>query len=105
MKYNGPTAKVTTYVMINGINFFDQPINNDERAYDNIWKITNGQGDDYSTGCQLDYPNFKEHYRMIATYLSKQQVLDADPKTTAQINFTGNLEEATTIFFILEEVK
>ena len=43
---------------------------------------------------------------MIAIYLSKQQVLvDADPKTTAQINFTGNLEEATTIFFILEEVK
>ena len=35
-KYNGPTAKIKNYVIINGINFFDQPVNNDERACDNI---------------------------------------------------------------------
>ena len=30
---------------------------------------------------------------MIATGLSKQQALDADPKAIQLINFTGNLEE------------
>ena len=44
---------------------------------------------------------------MIATYLGKQQILDADPKAIQQINFTGNLEEYgdTQIFFISEEAK
>ena len=36
---------------------------------------------------------------MIATDLSKQQALDADPKTIQKINFTGNLEKQLTMFF------
>ena len=42
---------------------------------------------------------------MIATYLGKQQILDADPKAIQQINFTGNLEYNPTTFFIIEEAK
>ena len=42
---------------------------------------------------------------MIAIDLSKQQALDADPKAIQQINFTGNLEQQTKIFFIIEEVE
>ena len=43
---------------------------------------------------------------MIAIDLSKQQVLDADPKAIQQINFTANLNRANTrIYFILEEAK
>ena len=61
------------------------------RTYDNIRKIATGQGDDYITGCLLDYKYFNEHYKMIAIYLSKQQTLDADPKAIPQINFTGKL--------------
>ena len=55
----------------------------------------------------LGYPYFKENYRMIVVDLSKQQVLDVDPKTTQQINFTGNLGQIgnTTMFLTLEEVK
>ena len=41
--------------MIDGKNFFDQPINNTIKTYENIRKITLGQGDDYTTGCLLDY--------------------------------------------------
>ena len=41
-------------VMIDGKNFFDQPINDTIKAYENIGKITIGQGDDYTTGCLLD---------------------------------------------------
>ena len=66
-----------------------------------------GKGDDYTTGCLLDYPYFKKHYKLIAIDLSKQQTLDADPKAIQQINFTGNRDKAegSTIFFIIEEVK
>ena len=58
---------------------FNQPINNDFKTYENIRKIATGQRDYYTTGCLLDYPYFKENYKMILTALSRQQALDADP--------------------------
>ena len=42
---------------------------------------------------------------MIAIDLSKQQALDTDLKAIQQINFTGNLENQSKIFFIIEEAK
>ena len=77
------------------------------KTYENIRKIATGKGDDYTTGCLLDYLYFKENYKMIAIDLSKQQVLDADPRKIQQINFTSNLDETgnTTIFFIIEQEK
>ena len=76
-------------------------------AYEIICKIKAGQGDDYTTGCLLEYNYFKKYYKMIAICLSKQQALDADPKAIQQINFTGNLEQDNggTIFSIMEEAK
>ena len=71
-------------------NFFDQPVKNDMRTYDNIQKIATGQGDDYTTSCLLDYNYFNNCYKMIAIDLSKQQALD--PKAMQQINFTGHLD-------------
>ena len=55
----------------------------------------------------LDYPYFKENYKMIAIYLNKQQVLDGDPRAIQQINFTTNLDKPsnTTMFFIIEKAK
>ena len=41
--------------MIGRRNFFDQPIKNDLKTYDNIKKIATGQGDDYTIGILLDY--------------------------------------------------
>ena len=67
--------------MINGRNFFDQPIKNDKITYENIRKVATSKGDDYTTGCLLDYAYFKDYYKMLAVDLSKQQALDADPKT------------------------
>ena len=69
-------------VMIDGKNFFDQPINNaTKKKNENIRKIAICQGDDYIAGCLLDYPYFKENYKKIAIDLSKQQALDADSRT------------------------
>ena len=92
--------------MINGENFFDQPIRDNNVTYENIRKIATRQGDDYTTGCLLDYSYFKDNYKMIAVDLSKQQALDADTRAIQQINFTANLDRANTrIYFILEEAK
>ena len=76
-------------------------------TYENIRKIVSGQGGDYTMGCLLDYPYFKDSYKMIAVDLSKQQALDANPRATQQINFTGNLNRAGNIriYFILEQAK
>ena len=56
--------------MINGQNVFDQPVRNDIITYISIWKIATAQGDDYTTGCLLDYNYFKNYYKMIAIRLS-----------------------------------
>ena len=107
-RYYIPNVEIKDYnVMIDGKNFFDQPVKNDKVTYENIRKIATGQGDDYTTGCLLDYIYFKNYYKMIAVDLSKQQALDADPKTIQQINFTANLDRGrrTRFYFILEEAK
>ena len=95
--------------MINGKNFLDQRIKNNKVMYENMRKrkVASGQGDDYTTGCLLDYIYFKNHYKMIVADLSKHQVVDADPKAIQQINFTANLGRAgnTRIYLILEEAK
>ena len=57
--------------MIDGKNVFDQPVKNYKVTYENIRKITISQGDDYTTGCLLDYTCFKKYYKMIAIDLSK----------------------------------
>ena len=93
--------------MINGENFFDQPIKNKKITYDNIRKIATGYGDDYTTVFLLDYPYFIKTYKMIAVDLSNQKALEFDPKAIQQINFTANLDTAgnTRVYFILEEAK
>ena len=106
--YYLPKVEIKNYnVKINGKIFFDQPINNNTKTYENVRKIAMGQGDDYIAGCLLDYPYFKKSYKMIATGLSKQQALDVDPREIQQINVTANLYRAgnTTMFIIIEEAK
>ena len=107
-EYYLPIVEIKDYnIMINGENFFDQPIKNNKVTYDNIRKIATGYGDDYTTGCLLDYPYFANNYKVIAVDLSKQQALDADPRAIQQINFTANLDRDgnTRVYFILEEAK
>ena len=64
--------------MIDGKNFFDQPINSELKTYENIRKVATGKGDDCATGCFSDYSYFKENCKMIAIDLRKQQAPDAD---------------------------
>ena len=106
--YHLPNVEIKDYnIVINGEKFFDQPIKNNKVTYENIRKIATGQGDDYKTGCLLDYSYFMDTYKMIAVDLTKQQALDADPRAIQQTNFTANLDRAgnTRAYFILKEAK
>ena len=90
--YYLPEVKIKDYnVMVDGRNISDQPIKSMSKTYENIRKIATGKGDDYTTGCLLDYPYFKENYKMIAIDLIRQNELDADPIAIQLINFTANL--------------
>ena len=73
----------------------------------NIRKIETGEGENYAIGWLLDYPYFKENYKVIAIDLSKQQALYPDPREIQQINFTANLDRAgnKTMLFITEKAK
>ena len=108
-KYFLPRVKIENYnIEIDGRNFYDQPINDLIKQYDEIGKISTGQGDDYTTGCLLDFAYFEKNYRLIAADLSKQKALDADQRAIQQIIFTGKIKatEANTriiIFYIFEK--
>ena len=77
------------------------------KQYDKVRKVSTRQGDDYTTGCLLDYAYFKDNYRLIAVNLSKQKALDADPRAIQQIVFQGVAgganETKTRLYTILEK--
>ena len=106
-----PRVKVDNYnIEIDGRNFYDQPINDSIKQYDEVRKISTGQGDDYTTGCLLDYSYFENNYRLIAADLSKQKALDADSRAIQQIIFTGRIKATVSntgiiIFYVLEKSK
>ena len=75
------------------------------KQYNEIRKSLTGQGDDYTTGCLLDFAYFKKNYRLIAADLSKQKALDTNPTAIQQIIFTGKASENTVVNYILEESK
>ena len=101
-----PRLKIENYnIEIDGRNFYDQAINGSFKQYDEIQKISIGQGNDYTTGCLLDFVYFKEKYRLIAADLSKQKALDADLRAIQQIIFTDKTSGDVIIYYILEKSK
>ena len=110
-KYFLPRVKIDNYnIEIDGRNFYDQPIIDSIKQYDEIRKVSTGQGDDYTTGCLLDFAYFEKNYRLLAADLSKQKALDADSRAIQQIIFTGTIKATVTntrvvIFYVLEKSK
>ena len=110
-KYLLPRVKIGNYnIEIDGRNFYDQPIDNSIEQYDEVRKISTGQGDDYTTSSLLDYSYFRKNYRLLAADLSKQKALDADSRAIQQIIFTGKIKAAVAntrvvIFYVLEKSK
>ena len=105
-RYFLPRIKTKNYnIETDGRNFYDQPINDSIKQYDEVRKVSTGQGDDYTTGCLLDFAYFEKNYRLIAADLSKQKALDADPRVIQQIIFTGQASGNVAVYYILEQSK
>ena len=98
--YYVPNVEIKDFnVLIDGKNFFDLPVKNEEETYEKIIEMSNNN--DYTTGNLLDFAYFKENYKLIAIDLSKQTKLK-DPE---QINFIGKVDKdnGATMFFIIEK--
>ena len=105
-KYFLPRVKIENYnIGIDGKIFFDQSINDSIKQYDELRKISIGQGDDYTTDCLLDFAYFEKNQRLFAADLSKQKALDADTRAIQQIIFTGKASENIVVYYILEQSK
>ena len=91
--------------MIDGRNFYDQPINDPIKQYDDVKKVSTGQDDDYTTGCLLDYAYFKDNYKLTSVSLSEQKALDADQTAIEQIVFQGIAKQKLRLYTDLEESK
>ena len=66
-RYYLTTGRIKNYnVIVNGKNFYDQPIDSDIKRYKEIRQLTTVKVEDYTTWCLLDYEYTKDHYRSIA---------------------------------------
>ena len=99
-RYFPPRIKITNCnIEIDGRNFYDQPINDSIKQYDEVRKISTGKGDDYTTACLLDFAYFEKNYKIIAADLSKQKALDVDSWAIQQIIFTGHTDAQIRVLY------
>ena len=105
-KYYLPRIDLKIYnVIIDGRNFYDNPIESDIEKYRELKKVMIGKGEDYTTGSLLDFNYFLKHYKLVTIDLSKQKELDADPRAIQQIEFKYMLGTDSTIYWVLEKSK
>ena len=105
-KYYLPRIDLNKYnVIIDGRNFYDNPIESDIEKYRELKKVMIGKGEDYTTGSLLDFNYFDKHCKLVAVDLSKQKELDADPRAIQQIEFKYMIGTNSTIYWVLEKSK
>ena len=106
-KYYLPRIDLEKYnfIIIDGRNFYDNPIESDIEKYRELKKVMIGKGEDYTTRSLLDFNYFDKHYKLVAVDLSKQKELDANPRAIQQIEFKYMLGTNSTIYWVLEKSK
>ena len=105
-KYYLPRIDLEKYnVIIDGRDFYDNPIESDIEKYRELKKVMIGKEEDYTTGSLLDFSYFDKHYKLVAVDLSKQKELDADPSAIQQIEFKYMLGTNSTSYWVLEKSK
>ena len=105
-KYYLPRIDLKKYtVIIDGRNFYDNPIESDIEKYRELIKVMTGKGEDYTTGSLFDFNYFNKHYKLVAVDLTKQKESDADPRAIQQIEFKYMLGTNSTIYRVLDKSK
>ena len=97
-KYYLPRIDLEKYnVIIDGRNFYDNPIESDIEKYRELKKVMVEKGEDNTTGSLFDFNYFDKHYKLVA--------VDADPRSIQQIEFKYMLGTNSTIYWVLEKSK
>ena len=92
-KYYLTKVSIKNYnIIINGKTFYDQWINFDIKRYEQIRRLTTGQGKQYTGGCYLYHEYIKNHYRLLAVDLSRRKDVDPNPKAIKQTDIVGQLK-------------
>ena len=108
-QYFLPSLNINDYnVFIDGRNFHDQNISNNFKKYKELRKVMTGMGEDYTTGSLLDHVYWKNNHKLICCNLSKQKLLDSNPKANQQIEFVYKLDNGTDdaqVLTVLEKEK
>ena len=105
-KYYLPRIDLQKYnVIIDGRNFYDNPIESNIEKYRELTKVMIGKGEDNTIGSLIDFNYFNKHYKLVAVDLSKQKELDADPRAIQQIEFKYMSRTNSTIYWVLEKSK
>ena len=105
-KYYLPKIDLEKYnVIIDGRNFYDNPIESDIEKYRELKKVMIGKGEDNTSGSLFNFNYFDKHYKLVAVDLSNQKELDADPRAIQQIEFKYMLGKKSTIYWVLEKSK
>ena len=91
--------------IIDGRNFYDNPIESDIEKYRELKKVMIEKGEDYTTGSLLDYNYFKKHYKLVAVDLSKQKELDTDPRAIQTVYWLLEKSKETILEFYRGTVK
>ena len=100
-KYYLPRIDLEKYnVIIDGRNFYDNPIQSDIEKYRELKKVMIGKREDYATGSLLDFNYFDKYYKLVAVDLSKQKELNADPRAIQQTEFKYMLGTNSTIYWV-----
>ena len=103
-KYHLPRIGFKKYnVIIDGRNFYDNPIESDIEKYREFKNVMIGKGEDYTTGSLLDFNYFLKHYKLVAVDLSKQKELHADPRAIQKIEFKYILGTDSTTYWVLQK--
>ena len=71
--------------------FMIRNISDDFKKYEELRKVMTGKGEDYTTESLLDYNYWKNNYKLICCDLSKQKVLDTNPKANQEVEFVYKL--------------
>ena len=105
-KYYLPRIGLEKYnVIIDGRNFYHNPIESDIEKHRELKKVMIGKGEDYTTRSLFDSKYFDKHYKLVAVDLSKQKELYADPRAIQQIAFKYMLGTNSTICWVPEKSK
>ena len=102
-KYYLPRIDLNKYiVIIDGRNFYDNPIENNIEKYRELKKVMIGKGEDYTTGSLLDFNYFDKH-KLVAVDLSKQKELDTDRRAIQQTEFKYMIGTSSIVYWVLEK--